>query len=82
MEQIKTAEEIIKDMVDKAKLFEKDSIYNALANAIILAAEAETFMDDKIYDFLENTPRTSMVVFICDSLVELGFTIKRSEECH
>lgn len=64
-------------MTDRAKLFGADSQYNALANAFVIASEAENFKDEdyKIYDFVEKTPKTSMVVLLVDALNEYGYKI-------
>jgi hypothetical protein len=62
-------------MTDKAKLFESGSGFNALANALVLASGAESFMDDKVYDFMEKTPRTSFIVHLVDSLEDYGYKI-------
>lgn len=44
-------------------------MYNALMSAIMDCAEGD------FYKFIENTPKTSMVVFIVDRLKELGYGI-------
>jgi len=67
-------------MEDKAKLFESDSEFNALANAIVIAAEAKDFKDEdgKIYEYFDKQPKTSLVVFLVEALNEYGFKIVKA----
>ena len=32
---------------------------------------------DEIYEWLEETPKTTMIVFLCDKLKEMGYEIKK-----
>lgn len=48
---------------------------NVLAQAITNAAQAQNFNSSKVYDFLEEMPRNSMVVEIVNALADLGYTI-------
>lgn len=66
-----------KSMEDRAKLFEKDSEENILANAIVIAAEAENFKDEdyKIYTYFDETPKTSLVFEIVEALHKCGYKI-------
>ena len=52
---------------------------NILATAIGEAAGAYDFHDDEIYDFLEKTPRTSLVVEIVQALNHLGYSIVKTK---
>jgi septal ring factor EnvC (AmiA/AmiB activator) len=50
---------------------------NILAQALVNAAEAKDFKDnEKLYDFIEDTPKGSLIAHIVDELQELGYTIK------
>lgn len=53
---------------------ENAEMYNALHTSLELCAEEQ---DIDIYDFLEETPKTSLVVFLVNKLIELGFEIKK-----
>lgn len=65
---------------DKAQLFGLGSQENALANALVYAANAESFKEgnEKIYDFLEKTPKTSLICHLVEALNEYGFKIVKS----
>lgn len=58
-----------------SKLFggENSEQYNVLMTALEECSE-EREMD--IYDYLDTTPKTSLVVEIVDKIIELGFIIK------
>lgn len=58
-----------------SKLFggENSEQYNVLMTALEKCSE-EREMD--IYNYLETTPKTSLVVEIVDKIIELGFIIK------
>lgn len=58
-----------------SKLFggENSEQYNVLMTALEKCSE-EREMD--IYDYLDTTPKTSLVVEIVDKIIELGYIIK------
>ena len=67
-------------MEDKAQLFGLGSQENALANALVSAADADSFKDgnEKIYDFLEKTPKTSLICHLVEALNENGYKIVKA----
>ena len=51
--------------------------HNILAQTLVNAAGAKDLKDnEKIYDFLENTPKTTLIARLVDALQDLGCTIK------
>ena len=66
---------------------EKSEQYNALQEALALCGKEQGQMmhldntdpNTGIYSFTENTPKTSLVVFLVDSLNRLGFEITKSK---
>ncbi len=58
-----------------SKLFvgENSEQYNVLMTALEKCSEEG---EKYIYDYLETTPKTSLVVEIVDKIIELGFNIK------
>jgi hypothetical protein len=52
--------------------------HNALLTALCNAAGAEKETDSsEIYDYLESTPKASLVTDLCYELNKLGFKIKK-----
>lgn len=51
--------------------------YNALYTALHNAADAEFDDTGKLYDYIETTPRASLVCEIVDGLEEIGYEIKK-----
>lgn len=52
---------------------------NALMTALYNAAEAQYPMENgKLYKFLEETPKTSLVAEIVQELTRLGYAIKKT----
>lgn len=68
-------------MKDKAKLFEEGSQENALANALVIASDAEEFKDTdcKIYSWFDKTPKTSLVCYLVEALNEYGYQIVKTK---
>ena len=58
-----------------SKLFggENSEQYNVLMTALERCSEEREMT---IYDYLDTTPKTSLVVEIVDKIIELGFEIK------
>ncbi len=50
---------------------EKSEQYNALLSALYECAGG----NENIYNFLEETPKTTLIVFLVDQLNDLGFKI-------
>lgn len=61
------------------KMFDSEEC-NALAEAFVLSSEATDFKDEegKIYDYLQEEPKTSLVVFLVQNLHQLGYKIVKS----
>jgi hypothetical protein len=53
--------------------------YNALMSALIEASGGKDTKDnDKVYSFLEETPKASLIVEVVDALNEIGYEIIKS----
>ena len=79
LENVKESAIPLKTMEDKAKLFEKDSQENVLANAIVIASEAKDFKDENyaIYEYFDKTPKTSLVIELVEALNRYGYKITK-----
>lgn len=62
----------------KTTMFDSEEC-NALADALVLSAEAESFKDEqyKIYEYLSDEPKASLIVFLVQNLHELGYKITK-----
>ncbi len=54
-----------------------DKQHNILYTAIHNAADASFEESGKLYDYIESTPRTSLVCEIINELDEMGYEIKK-----
>jgi hypothetical protein len=54
---------------------EKAEQFNALNDAFKKSAKDRG--EDSVYDFIEDTPKTTLIVTLVQSLWELGFEIKK-----
>lgn len=53
--------------------------YNALHTALVECAEDDNRHGEyKEYDWLENCPRTTLIVFLVDKLQEMGYDIVKT----
>lgn len=51
---------------------------NALMSALWLAS-GDSESDWKVYEFLEETPKTTMICVLYDSLKKLGYSIEQNQ---